>query len=150
MPRLFVKKTREDAVIPTKAHESDIGYDLTLVAFEKELINVFTDSGMDPRVLMYDTGIAVMPEKGYYVEIAPRSSISKTGYILANGIGIIDPDYRGSLKVALIKVDKYAPTLPLPFKGFQLIVRKAEESSIQQVDELDETVRGDGGFGSTG
>ena len=150
MPHLFVKKTCEDAVIPTKAHESDIGYDLTLVAFEKELINVFTDSGMDPRVLMYDTGIAVMPEKGYYVEIAPRSSISKTGYILANSIGIIDPDYRGSLKVALIKVDKYAPTLPLPFKGFQLIVRKAEESSIQQVDELDETVRGDGGFGSTG
>ena len=144
MPRIYVKKVEKYAVLPTKAHKSDIGYDLTLISFDKV---VHCDE--NSRTILYDTGISVMPEKGYYVEIVPRSSISKTGFSLANSVGIIDPDYRGTLKVA-VRIGKFTPEPILPFKGFQMIVRKAEESDIVEVDELNETLRGDGGFGSTG
>ena len=54
---------------------------------------------------MYDTGIQVKPQYGYYFEIVPRSSLSKSGYILANSIGIIDPSYSGNLYIVLIKID---------------------------------------------
>jgi dUTP pyrophosphatase len=144
VPRLFVKKVLPGAVLPTKAHKSDIGYDLTLVAFDKIIYDDDTS-----QVALFDTGIAVMPEDGYYVEIVPRSSLSKTPYSLANSVGIIDPDYRGTLKIAL-RMGKDVPSPLLPFKGFQMIVRKTVESEINEVEELNETLRGDGGFGSTG
>ena len=54
---------------------------------------------------MYDSYISVQPPEGYYFEIVPRSSISKLGYILTNSIGIIDPSYRGTLKVVLTKIN---------------------------------------------
>ena len=68
------------AVIPTKAHTTDIGYDLTAIDVYKKISN---------KITLFETGIAVSPPTGYYIEIVPRSSISKTGYMLANSIGII-------------------------------------------------------------
>ena len=97
---------------------------------------------------MYDTGIAVCPPDGYYTEVVPRSSLTKTGYMLANSVGIIDSSYRGSIKV-VVSGDNSLDDLTLPFKGFQLILRKLEEVEVVEVDDLDDTVRGDGGFGST-
>jgi deoxyuridine 5'-triphosphate nucleotidohydrolase len=125
-----------------------VGYDLTLV----NLHNIITVNGRfpDPQIFLYDTGIAVQPENGYYVEVVPRSSLSKTGYMLANSVGIIDPDYRGTIKIALVKTDKSSSDIELPFRGFQMIVRKAEQSTLTETfGELTNTVRGDGGFGST-
>lgn len=141
---LLFKKTENDAVIPTKAHPSDTGYDLTLIRVSKDM----SIPGSEQKIIMYDTGIAVCPPDGYYTEVVPRSSLSKTGYMLANSVGIIDSSYRGSIKVVVTGDDSLGD-LSLPFKGFQLILRKLEEAEVVEVDDLDATVRGDGGFGST-
>ena len=143
MLKLRVKKCDPDAVIPTKAHPSDTGYDLTLIRVSKDM------SRAGQTIIMFDTGIAVCPPDGYYTEVVPRSSLSKTGYMLANSVGIIDASYRGSIKV-VVSGDNSLDDLTLPFKGFQLILRKLEEADVVEVDDLDATVRGDGGFGSSG
>jgi dUTP pyrophosphatase len=134
------KKTLEEAVKPAKAHVTDSGYDLCLVKKIKE----------ENGVIMYDTGIAVEPPLGYYFELVGRSSISKSGYMLANNIGIIDASYRGSLKVALVKINKDAPELELPARLVQLLPRQFVHLDCQEVTDLDDTARAEGGFGSTG
>jgi dUTP pyrophosphatase len=149
-PKISVKKLDPRATIPKKASPTDIGYDLTIIEKEELIIGQWSQRITDPEVLMYDTGIAIEPENGYYVEIVPRSSIIKSGYIMANSIGVIDPSYRGSLKIALVKIDQNATEIPLPYRGFQLIVRKIETADFVCTDnELSQTSRGNGGFGST-
>lgn len=136
-----VKIQDANAILPTKAYDTDVGYDLTIISKVKD----FSD-----KISMFDTGLSIVPTcNDYYVEILPRSSFSKTGYILANSVGIIDPTYTGTLKVVLMKVDDSLPNITLPFKGFQLVVRKVERSEMIVVESLEETARGDGGFGST-
>ena len=136
------KITKEGAVIPKKAGNDEVGYDLTAISLDKV---------MNGNTYMFDTGIQVMPPDGYYLEIIPRSSIVKTGYMLANSIGIIDPTYRGNLKIVLTKVSDTAQDLVLPFTKCQLVVRKMESFDIVDIgdSEWKETTRGDGGFGST-
>jgi len=137
-----------NAILPSRTGEDEVGYDLTAIKFHKRLSN---------NTFMYDTGISVEPPKGYYVEIIPRSSIVKSGYILGNSIGIIDPSYRGTLKIVLIKVsDSKRPTfagrevpLVVPFTLCQLVIRKMNIFPIKVVNELESTYRGNGGFGST-
>jgi dUTP pyrophosphatase len=130
----------ERAVTPSKAHKSDTGFDLTAISVFKRLPN---------GVILYDTGIAVKPPPNYYTEIIPRSSLSKTGWMLANSVGVIDYEYRGTLLIAMVRAVPDAPELELPFCRFQLVLRKLEPAIMMKVDELDETVRGSGGFGST-
>lgn len=128
------------AVIPTKGTPFSIGYDLTAISVSKKF---------GSRTTLYDTGIKVQPPIGYYTEIVPRSSLIKTGYILSNSVGIIDPDYTGRLMIALTKVDDSLPDLELPFTRCQLIMRKVEYFNMCQTVDLTDTIRGDGGFGST-
>jgi dUTP pyrophosphatase len=130
----------EKAVLPTKAHPSDIGYDLTSISVSKNI---------SKNIILFETGIKVSPPDGYYIEIIPRSSMSKTGYMLANSVGIIDPSYTGTLKIALIKVDESLPDIELPFTRCQLVLRKVEYSFIEQVNSIRDTDRGCGGFGSS-
>ena len=85
------------------------------------------------NTFMYDTGISVEPPCGYYTEIVPRSSIVKTGYIMTNSIGIIDPTYRGTLKICVTRIDDTLPELTIPFKKFQLIVRKMYNFKVKDV-----------------
>ena len=134
-----VKMTHGQAVIPSKAHESDSGYDLTIIEKVKE----------NGNMVMFDTGIAVEPPDGFYIDVAPRSSIYKSGYIFANSFGVIDSSYRGSIKVVLIKIDENAPEIELPCRIGQMILRPLIQADITPVLELDKTVRGDGGFGSS-
>lgn len=134
------KKMLPDAVAPSKAHISDSGYDLVLIAKIKE----------ENGAIFYDTGISVTPPAGYYFEVVPRSSISKTGYMLANSVGIIDQGYTGSIKVALRKVQCDAQDLELPARLVQLIPRAFIHLNALEVEELDDTTRASGGFGSTG
>ena len=77
--------------LPTRGHPSDAGLDLTAMAVEN----------LRPRVYAFDTGISVQISEGFYCEVAARSSIVKTDFMLANGVGIIDPDYRGRIRVVL-------------------------------------------------
>lgn len=137
------KRTHSNAVIPVSAGEQEVGYDLTAISLDKQI---------NDNTYMYDTGIQVKPPDGYYLEIIPRSSIVKTGYMLANSIGIIDPTYRGNLKIVLTKVSPNAPDLQLPFTKCQLVLRKMETFPVV-VDigdtDWEHTSRGEGGFGST-
>jgi dUTP pyrophosphatase len=130
----------DDAILPTKGTSLSVGYDLTCISVHKKLSN---------KTTLYDTGVTVNPPPGYYTEIIPRSSLSKTGYILSNSIGVIDPDYRGNLLVALTKIDDDVQDIELPFNKVQLVLKKYENYKISQVFELNETERGDGAFGST-
>jgi len=140
MATFHFHKTLVDAVTPSKAHAEDSGFDLTLVQKIKE----------ENGVAFYDTGIAVQPPPGYYFEVFGRSSISKSGWMLANNVGIIDSSYRGSIRVALVKVVATAPDITLPCKLVQMIPRQFVHLEPVEVDELTDTIRGEGGFGSSG
>ena len=144
--KLQIKKTHPDAVTPTRGHDDDAGLDLTAIAIEKELDGA--------KVILFDTGIAVKPPEGYYCQIVPRSSTSKMGISLANGTGIIDPSYRGSLKLA-IRFHKTHNGIVLPedlvgIRLCQLLIKPLHIAEVIEVNELDDTERGSGGFGSTG
>ena len=138
--KAFCMKTREDAVIPYKTNTIDSGFDVTLIDVSKKIGNV----------TLFNTGIKIKPPYGYYFDLVPRSSIIKTGYMLANSVGIIDFEYRGEILVPLIKVDPEAKDIELPARIAQLILRKLYLPLIEQVETLDETTRNEGGFGSTG
>ncbi len=136
----FVKKDPR-AVTPTKAGPEEVGWDLTVIDINKKISD---------KTTLYDTGIAVKPPKGYYTELIPRSSLSKTGHMLANSVGVIDATYRGNLLIPLTCVDdSFKDSLTVPFTKIQLVLRKFEESKMEEVQQLDETTRGEGGFGST-
>ena len=137
---LKFKQHSNDAVIPTKAGPNEIGYDLTIINAIKRINSTTT---------MYDTYISVEPTDGLYTEIIPRSSIIKSGYMLTNSIGIIDPTYRGTLKIVLTKVCPEAKPLKLPCKLCQLVPRQIIETTTEIITDLSDTYRQDGGFGST-
>ncbi len=141
MPHCLIKSVSNDAVLPSKPRFSDVGYDISIIKEHKTFNSVTT---------LYDTGIQVSIEPGYYLEVVPRSSLSKSGYMLANSIGIIDVSYRGNIYIALTKIAPEAEDIEYPFRCCQLIVRKQLGMIIKETDNLEETMRNDGGFGSTG
>lgn len=142
LEKCLVYKTCPEAIVPKKSRTSDVGYDLTIIRKVKPLNNV---------VSLYDTGIKIRVPHGYYTEIVPRSSLSKSGYMLANSIGIIDRSYNGNLYVALARIDESAPEIIFPFRCCQLIFKKQYHLQVKETKhDLEATARGEGGFGSTG
>lgn len=143
LDKCLIYKTDPNALIPTKSLESDVGYDLTIIKKIKNLT---------PSTILYDTGIKINVDYGYYIEIVPRSSLSKSGYILANSIGIIEKSYSGNLLVALTKIDKEMPDLELPFRCCQLIFKvqiSLQMKEIYNQKNINFTTRNNGGFGSS-
>ena len=136
------KKLNEKAVAPFKAHPTDAGYDLTAVS------RVYDKDGN----VVYGTGIAVEIPDGFAGLVFPRSSICKKDLALTNSVGVIDSGYRGEVMV------KFKPTLtPFAPKIYevgeriaQLIVVPYLEEEFIESDELTESGRGTGGFGSSG
>ncbi len=98
------------------------------------------------------TGIAIaLPGAEYVALICARSGLaSKFGITMANGVGVIDSDYRGELKVALHNSSDMDYTICDGDRIAQLMVLPVVQPALQLVDQLDETERGEGGFGSTG
>jgi deoxyuridine 5'-triphosphate nucleotidohydrolase len=142
LPVCRVIQKDPDAVFPFKSRLSDVGYDLTVIRKYKDLTS---------NTALYDTGIAIDIPFKYYAEIAPRSSLSKSGYMLSNSIGIIDPGYKGNLYIALTKVSSEVPELSFPFRCGQLIFkRQVFVNLVETKEELESSTRGDGGYGSTG
>ena len=140
LPQCKIVTALPDAVVPFKTRESDVGYDITIVKRLKDLTS---------NVVIYDTGIKVVIPQGMYAEIVPRSSLSKSGYTLANNIGIIDRSYTGNILVPLLKVNNDAPEIKLPFRCCQMIFRQQIHVQMNIVANVEETSRGEGGFGST-
>ena len=140
LPIFKWSRTIEGAPKPEKNRFSDSGYDLHLLKKIK----------VQGGVHYFDTGIQVQPENGYYFDLVGRSSISKSGWMLANNIGIIDSSYTGTIIVALVKIDPEAFEIALPCKLVQLIPRKLILIESVEVDSLEDTERGENGFGSSG
>lgn len=140
MQTLTVYKENENAVIPMRETPQSVGMDLTAISVWKTYSKITT---------VFDTGLIVTPPEGYCVEIYPRSSISKSGYMLANSIGVIDPDYTQSLKIALTKIDSEKPDLVPPFKICQILLKEIIPYELG-LSELPPTeTKRTGGFGST-
>ena len=134
-------RTVPEAKSPQKQRSSDSGYDLTLIKKIKTFGNVE----------FYDTCIKLEPAFGYYFDLVGRSSITKSGYMLANNIGIIDRTYQGTIIVPLIKIDNNQPDLELPSRLVQIIPRQIQHLEPIEIteDKLLLSDRNIGGFGST-
>lgn len=145
----FVRR-HPDAVVPTKATEGACGFDLTAVSMESTVTAASKES--TNLCLEYDTGIAVAIPRGYVGLIFPRSSVSKTGWQLSNSVGVIDQDYRGTIKLRFN--DSTGVYLGPPYLAGdrigQLVIVPNPQVIFSEKMDLDGTDRGDGGFGSTG
>ena len=153
-----IKKLHVDAVIPKQGHSSDAGYDLVAISDPKVVFeDDFEKAIKYLNYIEYDTGLSVQPPEGYHTEIYPRSSISKMGLVLANSIGLIDRSYTGSLIIRFKPIMTITSQMVPLFTKFykkgdklaQLVIKKTEYANFVEVDNLEDTVRGDGGFGST-
>ena len=136
----FLFSLEEGAIPPFKKRVSDSGWDLHLIKLLK----------VEGNVYFFDTGVRVSPPPGFYFDLVPRSSIFKSGFMLANSVGIIDMTYRGTIKVPLVRVDESKEIPELPWRAVQLIPRRFFPLEAREVSSLDKTLRGEGGFGSTG
>lgn len=97
------------------------------------------------------TGLAMAIPHGYEVQIRARSGLSiKHGITMVNGVGTIDADYRGEVGVLVINLGQDSFTVEPNMRIAQMVLSRYEQLSWQVVDELDETARGKGGYGSTG
>jgi dUTP pyrophosphatase len=107
---------------------------------------------IDPTdIILIPTGIQISLPIGYEAQIRARSGLSlKHGITMINGIGTIDSDYRGEIKVPLVNLGKIPYTIKPGERICQMVVKKYVWGEFEVVDELDETERGDGGFGHSG
>ena len=102
------------------------------------------------RVLV-PTGLFLSIPAGYEGQIRGRSGLAlKYGVSLANGIGTIDSDYRGEIKVILINISNKTYTINAGDRIAQLVICKYEKIDFEEVENLEDTIRGEGGFGHTG
>jgi len=130
--------------LPTYATEKSAGMDLT--AALEEAIEI----GPGDRALI-PTGLSIALPEGYEAQIRPRSGLAiKHGVTVLNTPGTIDADYRGEISVILINHGQQAFTIERGMRIAQMVVEKYETVNWDVVKELDETQRGEGGFGSTG
>ncbi len=139
MSSFQVKLNYEDAQAPTRGSDEAAGYDL--YSYESETV-------VPKQIKLIDTGISIRVPEGTYGRIAPRSSVSKRG-ILINA-GVIDRDYRGPVKVMVHNISNNSYIIKKNDRIAQLILEKIKTPPVELVEELDDTIRGEGGFGSTG
>lgn len=132
-----IKRLTDKAILPTKAHATDAGYDLYASSCHYE-------DGM----LHYGTGVAVEIPAGYVGLVFPRSSIANTQLTLSNSVGVIDSGYRGEIKAKFRKGGTRGYNVG--DRIAQLIIIPYPEVTFEEVDELSDSVRGEGGYGSSG
>lgn len=134
---------KEGAKMPKYAHEDDACMDLFVKDIE-----------LDSSRIIYHTGVHVALPEDYEMEIRPRSSITKTKSIIQNAPGTIDEGYRGEIMVVCRRVDGYDdPSYSVGDKVAQLLIRRRERivwDQVESLEDLGESERGNGGFGSTG
>ena len=144
MVTVKIKKLNEKAIIPSKANATDAGLDLTC-------IDITTEVGEDAVVsFVYHTGIALEIPEGYMGLLFPRSSIAKKSMTLTNSVGCLDSGFRGEV-IAKFKVNTNSiPSIYRPAERFaQLVIMPIPEVKLELVEELSESERGEGGYGSS-
>lgn len=139
-----IKKLRGNAVVPTYGSEFAAGADLYACLDEAVTIE-------PSETKLIPTGIALSIPVGFAGLIYARSGLaSKRGLAPANKVGVVDADYRGEVMVALHNHGKEAQTVEAGERIAQMVIAPFVTASFILSDELDDTVRGEGGFGSTG
>ena len=142
--KIEIKKLRENAKIPTRGSEYAAGYDL-YACIEKPV------TVMPHTTEKIGTGLSVAVPEGYFGAIFARSGLAaKEGLRPANCVGVADSDYRGEYMVAMHNdTDEIRAVLP-DERIAQLVILPFLEAEFEEKEELSETERGSGGFGSTG
>ena len=144
MAKVNIKKLNENAVIPTYGSDFAAGADLYACNTEKIVIPAH-------KTVLVPTGVAMEIPEGYWGGIFARSGLSaKEGLRPANCVGVVDADYRGPVCVALHNDGEVVRTVTPGQKIAQLVVVPFLTVEFDEVEELSDTVRGVGGFGSTG
>jgi dUTP pyrophosphatase len=138
--KVKIKKLHPNAVKPKYAKESDAGMDLVATEIISET----------PSQITYGTGLAIEIPDGMVGLIFPRSSIRNTGLTLSNCVGVIDAGYRGELQATFNKNGVKDEFYKIGDRIVQIIIVPHPIIQIVEVDELSESSRGIGGFGSTG
>ena len=147
--KVSIKKLHEKAVIPAYAKEGDAGLDFTAVDISRDNVGNIT----------YHTGLAVAIPDGYVGLLFPRSSISKKQQFLTNCVGVIDSGYRGEIMAKFKPVMGTYDTILDLFESneyeigdrvVQLLIIPYPQIEFEEVEELSETERNTGGYGSTG
>ncbi|TSC96399.1 MAG: dUTPase [Parcubacteria group bacterium Athens0714_26] len=138
--KLKIKKLHQEAVVPKYAKKHDAGMDL----FALE------DHTASPgEVIFVKTGIAMEIPEGYVGLVWDKSGFSTKTKMKTLG-GVIDAGYRGDVTVCLINLCSEAHHIEKGMKVAQILIQKVEQPEIELVEELSESERGEGGFGSTG
>ncbi len=142
--KLQIKLLNEFATMPIRAHAGDAGMDLTYAGADE----FFLPGG---KRRLVSTGIAVAIPIGYVGLIHPRSGLAhKNGITVLNTPGTIDAAYRGEIKVNLYNTDERSLWIKPGDRIAQLVIQQVELPELVQVEELDETSRGENGHGSSG
>ena len=141
MLEIKFKKLVENAKIPTKAHPTDAGADLTAVSKKWDKTR---------GCWIYGTGIATEIPEGYVGLLFPRSSIRKYTLAQCNAVGVIDSSYRGGIMVSYKSTSDIQKLYEIGDKIAQLIILPYPEVSYTEVETLSETDRGENGHGSSG
>jgi dUTP pyrophosphatase len=141
--RLHFRRLAQNAVAPTRAHDDDAAYDL----YASEALTIAPGERAD-----VGTGLALAIPPAHAGLVLPRSGLAaRHGIALVNAPGLIDPGYRGELRVLLLNTDGHEPfEIALGERIAQLLIVATSVVQLHEVEELDETLRGLGGFGSTG
>lgn len=144
MPKIAVKKLHEKAVLPTYGSAFAAGADL-YAALDEDMV-------IEPnQTKLIHTGLAMEIPEGFAGLIYARSGLAtKRGLAPANKVGVVDADYRGEIMVALHNHSTTAQTVVAGERIAQLVVAPFLKAEFEEAEELSSTVRGEGGFGSTG
>ena len=146
-PTLRIRKLDPRAILPQYQSELAAGLDLTALLPEgTEAVTI--EPG---RIYLAKTGLAVAIPPGYEAQVRPRSGLaSKSAITLPNAPGTIDADYRGEVMVPLINLGREPYRLVHGTRIAQMVIAPVARAAIEEVQSLDDTARGAGGFGSTG
>lgn len=148
--KVKVKKLNENAVIPFKTYEKDFCYDVVAVSEEEVAPNVWKYGiGLAFEIDRSDTFFAIS-DANMSIDFRPRSSVWKTGMVLSNSEGTIDELYRGEVSAVFYHVMPDMPRYRVGDKIGQIKIGTTSTIEFEEVEELSETERGCGSYGSTG
>lgn len=159
MNTVKIVRIAPDVVMPTKAHDTDAGFDLyaycpdaTFYSWESGCqLNVKGVKVRPNETYKFHTGIKLAIPDGYWGGIYARSGLAtKCGLRPANCVGVIDSSYRGEIIVAIHNDSDETQLIHNGDRIAQLVIQKVEPTVFEEVSELDETSRGESGFGGSG